>query len=153
MKNLILNMLLIAIISCNPQKSIIKQQRISWGYKNWVKDFKDRTFCKCLLVGYGQKRIVDSIYEIDKIYYNPIAIAIFDLKIDSVLQKELLKMRSDSLLSISIISEAAAGKTVFRHCLNFYKSKELNSVVKMESLKWSRISNIDSLVYKTIPTF
>lgn len=153
MKKLFLYISFVIFFGCNTKNSIIQQQRTNWDYKNWKQNFKDRTLCICLLKGYEDNEVVKSIYKIDKSFYNPIALSIFDEKIDTILQKEILIMKSDSLNSLDKLSESKAGKTVFEHCIKFYKSKTLDSIVNIESKKWKKIKNIDSIIAKKMPAF
>jgi hypothetical protein len=143
---------LLILVGCSAEKQL-KEQRETWHYNNWKDRFKDRVFCKCLLVGYGKKEITNPIQQIDKSYYDAIGIAVFDKTIDSLLQIEAAKMTRDSLESLNTVAEAAAGKRVFSHCLQFYKSRELDSITKAESKKWRKITNIDSLVMKAVPAY
>ena len=89
----------------------------------------------------------------DKSFYNPIAITFFDSIIDINLKKEILKIKSDSLKSLKTVGEAGAGKKVFNHCIKFYKSSRLDSIVKIESKKWKKIKDIDSLIFIKVPSY
>ncbi|MCU7614376.1 hypothetical protein N0B16_07990 [Chryseobacterium sp. GMJ5] len=145
MKKYILILLALSgIISCS---SINKRNN------NWKQDFKDRTLYKCLIAGYNDKNITKGIFKIDKSLYNPIATTIFDEKIDSILLPINQKMRNDSLNSLNKISEAKAGKQVFNTCLKLYKSSALDREVEIESNKWKKIKNIDSLLEAKNPAF
>lgn len=125
------------------------------NYSQWKQDFKDRTLEKCLLVGYEEKSLIQKINNIDRSIYNPIAITFFDDKIDFILKPVVLKMKIDSLKSLNKASEAKAGKNVFSTCLNFYNSKKLDSITKVEAKKWKKIktNEIDSIISTKIPAY
>ena len=146
-------LMLIVLFSCSPENKILDTQRHSWNYNNWKQEFKDRTLCNCLIKGYNNKEITNKIYDIDKSYYNPIAIVLFDSIIDGLLKNEILKMKKDSLLSINRVTETKAGKTVFEHCIKLYRSKKLDSIAKSESKQWRKIKNIDTLIIKKMPSY
>lgn len=141
------------IVGCSTQSQQLIEQRKSWHYQNWKQDFKDRTFCLCLLEGYQNKDLHRKIVEIDNSYYNAIATALFDSIISMNLKDELKKMKTDSIYRIEHVSESGQGKRIFNHCLKYYKSKKLDSIAKMESLKWRKIRDIDSLVMEKIPAY
>lgn len=152
------------VVSCHePDKKIsdtwgdtttLIKQRKMWGYDNWQQDFKDKVLCDCLLKGIGDKDFINKFINIDKTYsYMPVASALFDSLINESLKPVILKMKTDSLASINRVAEGGEGKRVFSSCMVFYKSKKLDSIVKVESKKWERIRNIDSLLSLKYPAF
>lgn len=142
----------ILLLSCSTHNKDLIEQRKNWDYKNWKQNFKDRAFCKCIVSGFDSNIKEKIIYE-DKSFYNAIAITFFDSIIDINIKNEILKMKSDSINSLTKVSEAGAGKMVFNHCLKYYKSAKLDSIVKFESKKWKKIKQIDSLVFIKVPSY
>ena len=143
----------VAIISCSTQNKSLREERRSWGFKNWKKEFKERAFCVCLLKGYENNDVQKFIVQNDKTYYSGIGIAIFDPALKPIIQQEVEQMKKDSVASIEKVGEAAVGKRIFSHCLNFYKSKRLDSIARKEVPKWKKLRNIDEEVFKYIPTY
>ena len=141
------------ITSCSQQQKFVKQERKSWNYKSWKDDFKDRAFCLCLLEGYENKDIKEFILKNDKSYFSGIAPPIFDPVLNPIIQREIEEMKKDSLESIEKVSEGKAGKMIFNHCLEFYKSQRLDSLTKRQIPKWRRIENISEQVSKYNPTY
>lgn len=144
------------ISSCKINKELLDERK-SWRFSEWKQDYKGRAFCLCILQGLNNKTIKDSILKYDKSFYNPLAYAIFDSSINIILKKEVTKMQSDSLKSMGRyprdIASLLEGKRVFNHCTNFYSSKRLDSVVKIESKGWLKINDIMGKVHDKIPTF
>lgn len=67
--------------------------------------------------------------------------------------KEALIMKKDSMSSIEVVSEANAGKKVLIHCLNFYKSKRLDSMTKIKWKEWKKIKKLDSILVDKNPAY
>lgn len=146
-------LLVLVFCSCTPERTILLSQRETWGYRNWKQNFKDRTLCKCLIGGYNDPLIRNKIFKIDKSLFDPISIVLFDSVISNILESKFLKMKKDSIESIKIVSEPAAGKLVFKSCLKFYRSEKLDSLTKVEAKKWKNIKNIDTLIHKKMPMY
>ncbi|WP_288375132.1 hypothetical protein [Chryseobacterium culicis] len=134
------------LVSCTVNKSNFKEELT-------VQNFKDRTLQKCLLKGYENKGLVNKIYDIDKTLYDPIAVALFDDKIDAFLLSKINKMKKDSMESIGKVSEAKAGKIVFGNCLYIYKSKELDKFATKHINKYKKVKDLDSLILSKNPSF
>lgn len=78
------------IFSCTVSKEL-KEERISWDYKNWNKKYKERALCLCIIKGYENKSIESVLENNDKSLYNPLAIAIFDKSLMPVINDEIKK--------------------------------------------------------------
>ncbi|MFC6876499.1 hypothetical protein ACFQZF_07365 [Flavobacterium myungsuense] len=146
-------LLSILLISCSQHKQLIREERKLWGFNNWKNDFKDRAFCQCLLEGYNDRNVKKFILKNDKSYYDGIGIAIFDPTLIPIIQKEVTQIKKDSLESVEKVPEHIVGKRIFNHCLNFYKSKKLDSITKSEIHKWKKIKKIQDEVWKEVPTY
>ncbi len=107
----------------------------------------------CLLEGYENKEIKNYILKNDKSYYSGIGIAIFDPTLKPIIQKEVAKIKHDSIESVERVPEHLVGKRIFGHCMEFYKSERLDSIVKKEIPKWNEIKDIQAEVWKYIPTY
>ncbi|HEV8272922.1 MAG TPA: hypothetical protein VGQ04_16535 [Chitinophagaceae bacterium] len=153
MRSLFFLLFCLFIASCSSQHKAIKKEREAWGFKNWKTEFKDRALCLCLLEGYENSDVQKFIVQNDKSYYSGIGIAIFDPTLKPIIRQEVEKIKQDSINSIHTAPEAAVGKKIFSHCLNFYKSKRLDSITKKEVLKWKKIKNIEEEVLKYVPTY
>lgn len=132
---------------------ILKTQRKESDYKHWNNHYKERAFCKCLPVGYNIPSISNAILNIDRSYYDPLAIAVFDSSLNILLRRELSIIQKDSAESKYRVAEAAQGKKIFNHCFEFYKSIRLDSAMRSEKKKWKRIKNIDNLISQKIPSW
>lgn len=144
---------ILLISACNQPNSELTEQRKSWGFDNWEYEFKDRALCLCLLEGYENEEIKNYILKNDKSYYNGIGIAIFDPTLKPIIQKEIAKINQDSIESVGKVPEHLVGKRIFSHCMEFYKSKRLDSIVQKEIPKWNEIKNIQAEIWKHIPTY
>ena len=141
------------ISACNQTTSELIEQRKSWGFDNWESEFKERALCLCLLEGYENEEIKSYILKNDQSYYDGIGIAIFDPTLKQIIRKEVAKIKQDSIASIERVPEHLEGKRIFNHCMEFYKSDRLDSIVKKEIPKWNEIKDIEAEVWKHIPTY
>lgn len=153
MRKLKILVLLLIISACNQPNSELMEQRKSWGFDNWESDFKERALCLCLLEGYENEEIKNYILKHDKSYFNGIGIAIFDPTLKPIIQTEVAKIKQDSIESVERVPEHFVGKRIFSHCMEFYKSERLDSIVKKEIPKWNEIKDIQAEVVKRLPTF
>lgn len=148
-------LLLFMLTSCSAikERRAQKEELKSWGVQYWKQEFKDMVLCDCLLAGIGDEYVTRKFHEVDRSLYSPIRI--FDSLSTEILKPVLLKMSSDSLESLERMSEAAAGKRVLDPCLEFNKSKKLDSIVKAEDKKWRKLTHqqIRYLVIGKFPTF
>jgi hypothetical protein len=149
----VLMILLILAIGCNTKPTKLSKQRKTWGFEHWEQDFKDYTLCQCLIKGYGDRDIEVKLGSIDKSFASPVNRAIFDSTTQAIIRPIIKTIEDNSLKSTTTVSENAAGKQVFNQCLKFYKSKKLEDIAKTESKKWESINDIDSLIYKRMPSF
>ena len=132
--------------------SQILEQRKRWEFEKWPQMFKDRAFCLCLMDGYKDSTIKNAFVK-DKSYFEPIAIAIFDKSLNGIINQEVKSIDQKEKDSYSRVSEAAAGRKVLYHCLDFYRSKRLDLLLKATKPQWYKIQNIDSLIDRSIPAF
>ncbi len=144
---------ILLISACNQPNSELMEQRKSWGFDNWESEFKERALCLCLLEGYENEEIKNYILKNDKSYYSGIGIAIFDPTLKPIIRKEVAKIKQDSIESVERVPEHLVGKRIFGHCMEFYKSERLDSIVKKEIPKWNEIKDIQAEVWKHIPTY
>lgn len=137
------------IYSCN---SLNINEKIKYT-KNFKEEFKKTAFCHCMLYGYNNKKATSYIAEMDKSFYSPVIGSIFSEDLKKIAINEYNLIKKDSLASIETTSEINAGKKVINHCLNFYKSKKLDSITNIQYKKWKSIKNIDSLMEIKNPAF
>ncbi|MBB4804877.1 putative iron-regulated protein [Chryseobacterium defluvii] len=140
--------------SCSISKEL-RDERKSWNFNRWEKEYKDRAFCLCVLKGYENKEIEKILWEKDRSFYNPLGRAIFDKSLKPVIDNEIEKIRLDSINSTypEDLKGIYQKKQVFNHCLKFYNSKELDKLAKKERENWKKIPNILDEVHKEIPTY
>jgi hypothetical protein len=142
--------------SCGVSQELRKERK-DWQFSNWEQAFKDRTLCLCILQGLNNKSIQDSIIEYDKSFYNPLAIAVFDSKINALLKSEIKQIQLDSTSSAgrypTDISNLLEGKAVMTHCIELYRSNRLDSLVRIEKKRWKQIPNILDKIHEKIPTY
>ncbi|HRO44138.1 MAG TPA: hypothetical protein PL009_14995 [Flavipsychrobacter sp.] len=147
---------LLTQIGCSVSKEL-REERRDWKFSDWDQEFKDRTLCLCVLQGLNNKSIQDSIVKYDKSFYNPLAIAVFDSKINELLQIEIKQIQKDSANSIgrypSDIRSLLEGKRIMNHCTELYRSKRLDSVVNIEKRSWKQITNIMDKIHDKLPTY
>ena len=147
---------LLMLSRCDVSKELRKERK-DWKFSSWEQEFKDRTLCLCILQGLNNKSIQDSIIKFDKSFYNPLAIAVFDSTITALLKSEIKQIQLDSTNSVgrypADISSLLEGKRVMNHCTELYRSKRLDSLVKIEKKSWKQITNIMDKIHEKIPTF
>lgn len=141
--------------SCSISKEL--EERKEWNFKNWKNEYKDRAFCLCVLKGYEDEKFENLLFEKDRSFYNPLGIAIFDKSLKPLIDKEVKKIRLDSIKSINSYPEDLKilyqKRQVLNLCINFYRSKELDSLASKEKKNWDKIENILNEIHKEIPTY
>jgi molybdopterin-guanine dinucleotide biosynthesis protein len=145
--------LILLISACNQTNVELKEQRKSWDFDHWKSKFKDRALCICLLEGYENEEIKKFILKTDKSYYSGIGIAIFDPTLKPIIAKEVAKIKQDSINLIKRVPEHLVGKKIFSHCIEFYKSERLDSIIKKEIPKWNEVKNIQAEVWKYVTSY
>ncbi len=145
--------IILLLSSCSQQQKLLREERKSWEFNNWKNNFKDRALCLCMIEGYENKDIKEYIKKYDKSYFSGIGIAVFDPALKPVIEREVTKMRTDSIESIIKVPEHIVGKRIFEHCLEFYKSKRLDSIAKSQMVEWKKINNLQERIWKYIPTY
>jgi len=152
----ILTFALLILTRCGVSKEL-REERKGWNFSNWEQEFKDRTLCLCVLQSLNNKSIQDSLVKYDKSFYNPLAFAVFDSTINELLKSEIKKIQLDSTNSIgrypADISSLLEGKRVMNHCTKLYRSKRLDSLVRIEKNSWKQITNIMDKIHEKVPTF
>ncbi len=144
------------LFSCSSTKELREERKV-WNYKNWDKEFKKRAFCLCQLKGYENKDLESALWKNDQSYYNPVGIAIFDEVIEQQIKKETEIIRLDSINSIGRypddLKSLLQKRSVIDHCLEFYESKRLDSLAKVQKKYWRNIPNIMDKIHTKIPTY
>ena len=144
------------LVSCGISNEL-KEERKRYQFDNWQQQYKDRAFCKCLLEGFRNKQLQDSILKYDKSFYNPVAYALFDSSINILLKGEIQKMITDSIWSIGKghpdLKKFFEGKKVTGHCLELYNSDRLKKVISQQKAHWKKIRNIEDEILRKVPTF
>ncbi|QIG88629.1 hypothetical protein G6R40_02645 [Chryseobacterium sp. POL2] len=152
----IFTILLQTFTSCSINKEL-KDEREAWNFNNWDKEFKSRAFCLCQLKGYENKNIEKKLWDNDRSYYNALAIAIFDDSLEFQVKKEINLIRLDSINSEGTYPEDLKPlyqkRNVLNHCLEFYGSKRLDSLTRMQQKYWESIPNIMNKIHEKIPTY
>ena len=86
-------------ISCSVPKELRKERK-DWNFKNWKQEYKDRALCLCITQGYENKELKKTFIKYDRSLYNPLGIAIFDKSLIPIINKESIKIRTDSINSL-----------------------------------------------------
>lgn len=134
-------------ISAHAQETNIRAQRDRWDFANWKSAYKKRAFCLCLLEGYQNEEMKTQLLKEDKSYYDIIGMAIFDRTLQPLIEEEVQRINREA--KERHVSEAAAGKRVAMHCLDFYQGARLDTHVKKVSPEWNKITDIDAEVEKS----
>ena len=121
--------------------------------KDFKEDFKVQAYCSCLIQGYGNKKISSEMVKVDKSFFSPYINSIYSKDLFEIGVKEAIIIKNDSLNSVKVVSEASAGKKVIIHCLNFYKSKRLDSITKIKFKQWKKIKNLDTIMANKYPAY
>ena len=155
---LVLSFLIVSVLfySCSVSKEL-KEERKMWGFKNWENEFKDRAFCLCQLKGFANKEIEKTLVNNDKSYYNPLGYAIFDKALKFEIDKQVEKIRLDSLESVgrypTDLTDLLQRRAILGNCLEFYRSKSLDSLAKTQKKTWKKIPDIMAEIHKVPPTY
>jgi len=156
MKKIVFILLICLLSSCTISKNLETERR-NWNFKNWKQEYKDRAFYLCVLNGFENNKLEKDLIKSDRSFYSPLGMAIFDESLYPIINQEVNKIRLDSInLSgtypedLKVLYEK---REVLGHCLNFYKSKELNDLAKKEKKKWNRIPNILERIQEKTPTY
>jgi len=153
-KAIIISILLnITFIACddgnnNKHANSIKKKRTEAEWKN---RFKDLVFCNCVITGISDSAVRMKFLLTDKSFHDPINIIMED-DIKQLLNPVIKKIKSDSISSLTTVSEGAQGKKVFDNCLKFYKSNQLDTFTRGQLLKWNR-TNLDSVMSVKAPAY
>ena len=91
--------------------------------------------------------------KVDKSFFSPYINSIYSKDLFEIGVKEAIIIKNDSLNSVKVVSEASAGKKVIIHCLNFYKSKRLDSITKIKFKQWKKIKNLDTIMANKYPAY
>lgn len=140
-------LLLVVLYSCNSAKDHIRLKNTTWDRRYTKQDFKDYVFCECLLAGLGDESIREKFEMTDKTFYSPVHAVLFDSISKVIVKPVILSMKVDSAESVGRVSEATEHKkNVFGNCMNFYKSKELDSIARVSIKRWARIKDFESFI-------
>src|SRR5690606_30246325 len=149
-------LVLIILSSCSISKEL-REERKQWDFNNWASEYKDRAFCLCVIKGYENIEIEKVLKENDHSFYSPLGMAIFDKSLKPIIAEEVKKIRLDSINSINSYPEDLKAlyqkRQVFNFCLQFYKSRELDSLAKKEKKNWKKIPSIINEIWKESPTY
>lgn len=147
-KKILYIIILLITCSCSTNKNKMR-------YNKFDEKFKEYSFCLCTFYGYSDvnKNLAKQMNTIDKSNSRFMYAIIEERSLEFLLNKERNKMKKDSLISIKTTSEASAGKKILTNCLNFYKSKSLDSLSKIQYKRFKNIKNIDSLIQTKLPDY
>lgn len=146
MKNIFLLFSIIIFAACG----VKNKKKYTHDFK---KDFKFDAYCSCLLEGYNNKNLISQMILIDKSFYSPVINSFFHDELRKIGVEQANIMTKDSIKSINTVSEASSGKKVQLHCLNFYNSKKLDSITKINFKKWKNLKKIDSIINILNPSY
>lgn len=138
--------MIVAAIGCDQtSKNHIQQiNRFTEDDAQWKSKFKDLVMCHCVLAGIDDRNARNKIMETDKTLYDPVDFLLED-SIKKILIPVIYKIKQDSVISLTTVGEGAQGKHIFSTCLQYYRSKALDSATKMALQSWKRL-NVDSLM-------
>jgi len=141
------------LLSCNAAtKTALKNDQF-FDTNSYKQHFKDKVLCDCILAGLQGEDLPNDFNHQDKSFTSPEDFVLFDSLSKEIIKPVIKQIKSDSIKSLSTVAEAAAGKTVFKTCLLFYKSKSLDSIARINVKKWNTIENIDSLYQIINPSY
>ncbi|HFA50307.1 MAG TPA: hypothetical protein ENJ95_14945 [Bacteroidetes bacterium] len=138
MKYVFLISILFFSFSCN--RNIVKKDQLenNPSYEFWVNDFKETVFVQCLKRGYNDSDIYNEfINEETNIQDFPLGIVTYRF-IDSLAENIRYKIYVDSIgfynkwikNNNDFLHDGLTGKRTIHHCLEYYRSEELDSIAK-----------------------
>ncbi len=111
--------IIIICFSCKSSKEITREEKV----------FKYYYFKSCLKYGFNKSDEIIKILSQDKSYNSDFALGLRNYKfLDSLAQKEVIKIKQDSIKSLTTAHKSAQGKRVFEKCLCDFNSKWLDSI-------------------------
>lgn len=153
---LIIFLLIVMSLSCSTPKELAREREI-WDFKNWEQHYKDRAFCLCLLKGFDNQKVENTLMTYDNSFYNALGIAIFDESLNLIIENEVQKIKLDSINSLGSYPDDLKSiyqkRKVTKHCLNFYNSDQLDRYTNDQKPKWKKIPNIMDKIHEKIPSY
>lgn len=123
MKKLFL--LLLISVGCNAQKEIPNRQLANNQEEAFVDFFKIQVYCSCLKHGYENKQIMELIYKEDLLGgYDGLANDLIQEEINTIGKQIASTIKPETYLDFE------NKKRITATCLNFYNSKDLDSLAK-----------------------
>lgn len=116
-----------------------------------VKRFKDRALCNCIVMGLDKNGNSEVIQKLKP--YNPEQFVLFDSSIRQSLIPVIKQMETDSIAYINTICEACQGRPVFKRCIEYYNSKELNTLAHKELKRIKKIDNLTEYISSRFSTW
>ncbi len=128
---------LILLFSCTPSRRNLSKELS-------IDHFKDRALCNCIVMGLDSNRNDLAIQKLRS--YDPAATVLFDSIIFKNILPVLEQMYVDSVNKVGRMTEGAQGKNVFRRCIEYYKSTELDKLAHNQLKKWRKIKSLEEYI-------
>jgi hypothetical protein len=156
MKNAVILLMLLSMFfnACHERRNNNKHTKTEdnkHAEAEWKNRFKDLVFCNCVITGISDSAVRMKFLMTDKSFHDPIHIIMED-DIKQLLNPIIKQIKTDSINSLTTVSEGAQGKKVFDNCIKFYKSKQLDTLTSGKLLKWNR-TNLDSVMSVKAPAY
>ena len=135
---------LVFLCSCTVSKNRLSGQLT-------VQYFKDRALCNCLVTSLDSAATSPQVQKLKE--NDPVAAVLFDSAINAHLTIVMSRINQDSTNRIGRVAENAQGKKPFRQCMEFYRSKELDTLARTVIKKWRHATNLEEYISSRYPTW
>jgi hypothetical protein len=127
-------MIFLLFSSCKPEK---KPDRFS-------QPFRDRFVCECIMKGLDSFGLDPKVQALS--YSDWEAWVLFDTTINQMIPDALRLIYYDSLGKVGRVAENGQGYDVYKVCLDYSRSKKMDSVISERKKFWDTIKNIEQYV-------
>jgi hypothetical protein len=129
--------ILFLILSCNTYKRDKFVYNLGQGKEQWINNYKTEFFIKCLQYGYQNDSIIKLMSKKDILYYLPNPLEFQHKEIDNLASKIIAEMPKPIYPKLEEDDEKEEFKKqlICANCLNYYASKELDSIAKISYTK------------------
>jgi len=141
--------------ACNSKKNNSSSNsspiHVSIDEADWKNRFKNLILCNCVLTGLADSTVRMKFLTMDKSFYDPINM-VMEKDIQEALVPVISAMKKDSVASLTTVGEGAQGKSVFNHCIKYFRSNEMDSLANIKFIQWQH-TNIDSVMAIKFPSY
>lgn len=119
-------------------------EKVKGDENRFSRNFKDRFVCKCLLRGLDSNGTDMGIQSLSYIDFE--SILLYDSQINKILPRVMRLIYLDSVSKVGRVAENAQGYDLYRNCLKYSRSSEMDSVIRENRKTWDTIKDVEKYV-------